>query len=260
MVLGRSFRIVSFLGVPVALHVTWFPIFGLLVWFFSEVHFGRMLPHLSPWECIGFGVLAALALYLSLLAHEYGHCLVARWYGIPTTQITLFCFGCIAQILRAPPTPKSEFLITIAGPIVSGVIAFSFWTVSVFSSASSSLGAFSQLLALLNLSAALVNLLPIFPLDGGRILHSGLWAWSKNPHQATRFADRAGQGITVLLVVGAVFWIVKDWQANSWFFLLGTVLFAMVQYYLHYLCGVQLKKAMDEEPLTLPSPSRGEGS
>ncbi len=166
MVLDRSFRIVNFLGVPIALHITWFPIFALLVWLFSDSYFGRMLPHLSSWERMGFGVLAALALYLSLLAHEYGHCMVARWYGIPITQITLFLFGCVAQVHREPPTPKSEFLITIAGPLVSAVIAFSCLTVWVFSSTSSALGAFSLLLALLNLNAALFNLLPIFPLDG----------------------------------------------------------------------------------------------
>ena len=250
--LGRSFRIMNFLGVPIALHITWFPIFALLVWLFSDSYFGGMLPHLSSWECMGFGVLAALSLYLSLLVHESGHCLVARWYGMHITQITLFLFGCAAQIHREPPTPKSEFLITIAGPIVSAVIAFSFLTIAVFFSTSPSWGVFSLLLALLNLNVALFNLLPIFPLDGGRVLRAGLWAWSKNLHQATRFAVRAGQGITVLLV-SAVFWMVKDWWTNLWFLLFGTFLFAMAQYCLR---GVQLKKAISRLDTSSPCVAR----
>lgn len=237
--LGRSFRIVNFLGVPIALHITWFPIFALLVWLFSDSYFGGLLPHLSSWERMGFGVLAALALYLSLLAHEYGHCMVARWYKIPIARITLFLFGCVAQVRREPPTPKSEFLITIAGPMVSAVIAFNCLAIAVFFSTSPSWGVFLLLLALLNLNAALFNLLPIFPLDGGRVLRAGLWAWSKNFHQATRFTVRAGQGITVLLV-GSVCWIVKGWWANLWFLLFGTVLFATAQYYLR---DVQLRKS-----------------
>jgi Zn-dependent protease len=234
---------VSVLGVPIAIHITWFPIFALLAWAFSDSYFAPRLPLSASWECLGLGVLAALALYLSLLAHEYGHCMVARWYRIPVARITLFPLGCAARLGSEAPTPKSEFLVAIAGPIVSAALAFSFWAISVVSSTSSSWGAFSQLLAILNFVAASFNLVPIFPLDGGHVLRAGLWAWSKSFDQATRFAVRAGQGSAVLLVAAGS-WMVNDWRTCLVFLLHGTFLFAFSQCYLRY---VRLRKNASSE-------------
>jgi CBS domain-containing protein len=151
-------------------------------------------------------------------------------YRIPIAQITLFIFGGMAQIKREAPTPKAEFLIAIAGPIVSIVLGLCFWVLAELPGAPPALVAVSEHLRNINLMLAIFNLVPGYPLDGGRVLRAGLWAWSKNFHQATRHSARVGQGFAVLLMLFGVYDVIAGLEIGGvWFLLIGAFLYTAAQ-------------------------------
>jgi Zn-dependent protease/CBS domain-containing protein len=171
------------------------------------------------------GVVAALLLFASVLVHELGHSWVALRYRIPIAQITLFIFGGMAQIRREAPTPRAEFLIAIAGPIVSVLISIGFWLLAVLPGSPSDAVAVSTLLQEINLTLAIFNLVPGYPLDGGRVLRAGLWAWSRNFHSATRYASRAGQGVAILLMLFGLYLSMQSAVNGVWLLLIGAFLY-----------------------------------
>ena len=227
MMFGQSWQIGRIFGIPLKVHVSWFVVFALVVWSESHWYFPVAVPQLPVWEYVILGALAALLLFASVLVHELGHCLVAIRYRIPIAQITLFIFGGMAQIRREAPTPRAEFLIAIAGPIVSVILAMSFLVIASFPGNSPLLVAISNRLFGVNLALALFNLVPGYPLDGGRVLRAGLWAWYKNFHKATRQAARAGQAFALLLIFGGLWMIIREGETASgiWFLLIGGFLF-----------------------------------
>ncbi len=222
---GQSWQIGRVFGIPLRVHVSWFLVFALVVWS-GRSYFPYVLPRAPSWEYWTMGAVAALLLFASVLVHELGHCLVAMRYRIPIAQITLFIFGGMAQIKREAPTPKAEFLIAIAGPLVSVALGFGFWGLAVLPEAPPALVALSEHLRNINLMLAIFNLVPGYPLDGGRVLRAGLWAWSKNFHQATRYSARVGQGFAVLLMLFGVYDVVAGLQIGGvWFLLIGAFLY-----------------------------------
>src|SRR5437867_416252 len=124
---GTSWHIGRIFGIPLRIHISWFLVFALVVWSLARYYFPAVLSQSPPWEYWVLGVVAALLLFASVLVHELGHCLVALRYRIPIAQITLFIFGGMAQIRREAPTPKAEFQIAIAGPIVSVGVGLGAW-------------------------------------------------------------------------------------------------------------------------------------
>jgi len=229
-VLKHSWQIGRVLGIALKIHISWFLVFALVTWSLARYYFPLVLLHRPSWEYWGLGIVAALLLFASVLVHELGHCVVALRYRIPIAQITLFIFGGMAQIRREAPSPKAEFLIAIAGPIVSVLIALGFWGVAVLPGASASMVAVSEHLRNINLMLAAFNLVPGYPLDGGRVLRAGLWAWSKNFHKATRHAARAGQGFALLLMLVGL-WDLTFGVAigGMWFLLIGVFLYTSAQ-------------------------------
>lgn len=225
MTIGQSWQIGRVFGIPLKVHISWFLVFLLVSWSLAQYYFPAVLTG-SSWQYWGLGIVAALLLFGSVLVHELGHCAVASAYRVPIAQITLFIFGGMAQIRREAPSPKAEFLIAIAGPIVSVLIALGFWGVALLPGATSSIIAVSEHLRNINLILAAFNLVPGYPLDGGRVLRAGLWAWSKNFHKATRYASRAGQGVGALLVLFGL-WDMTIGMAvgGMWFVLIGVFLY-----------------------------------
>ena len=223
---GNSWQIGRIFGIPLRIHISWFLVFAWFSWSLSTQYFPAKLTNMSLWQYVMMGVAAATLLFISILIHELGHCLVALRYRIPIAQITLFIFGGMAQIRREAPAPRAEFLIAIAGPIVSVILGFGFWFLAEGPAIPLSAREVSGLLSLMNLTLAFFNLIPGYPLDGGRVLRAALWAWSKNFHKATRQAARAGQAFAVMLVLGG-FWVIKEGgTANGmWFLLIGAFLF-----------------------------------
>jgi Zn-dependent protease/CBS domain-containing protein len=232
---GRHWQIGRILGIPITIHVSWFVVFAFVTWSLATGYLPDMLPGLSsPRYWLMAGV-ATLLLFVSVLLHELGHSLVARRYQIPIGQITLFVFGGVAQMHREPPGPRAEFLIAIAGPIVSFLIGGLLLGMSTLTQVGQGLVALGILLGSINIQLGLFNLIPGFPLDGGRVLRAGLWAWSGDFNRATRQASLAGQGFGVVLggigaflIVGAATGAIPGPVAanGGWVILIGAFLFA----------------------------------
>ena len=196
--------------------------FFFVTWSLATGYLPETLPGLSVPRYWGMGGIAALLLFLSVLLHELGHSYVALRYQIPIRQITLFIFGGMAHMGKEPPSPRAEFLIAMAGPLVSfilgaGCLGGSMAVESLFAqSGAQGLVVLGSLLGMVNVQLGLFNLIPGFPLDGGRVLRAGLWARNKDFNRATGQAALVGIGFGVTLgLIGAVL------MAGAWSGVLG---------------------------------------
>lgn len=238
---GPDWKIGHVFGIPIHVHASWLLVFFFVTWSLATGYLPDVLPGQSEPRYWGMGGVAALLLFVSVLLHELGHSLVALRYRIPITQITLFIFGGVAQMRKEPPHPLAEFLIAIAGPAVSfilaglclGAVTLLEWIPSV--APMHGLVALGTLLGMVNTQLGLFNLLPGFPLDGGRALRAGLWAWSKDYYRATSQAALVGLlfGVSfglfgALLLVGGLSGTTSSSLASSggWIVLLGAFLFS----------------------------------
>jgi Zn-dependent protease len=231
---GPDWQIGRIFGIPIRVHASWFLVFAFVTWSLATGYLPDMLPGLSEPRYWTMGGVAALLLFASVLLHELGHSYVALRYRIPIRQITLFVFGGVAQMNREPPGPRAEFLIAIAGPLVSFVLGAVLLGVAAVANVGQGLIALGMLLGSVNLQLGLFNLIPGFPLDGGRVLRAGLWAWSGDFHRATRHAALAGQGFGLafaalggLLLAGAATGVTPGPVAanGGWIILIGIFLF-----------------------------------
>jgi Zn-dependent protease/predicted transcriptional regulator len=196
---GEGFRIGRIFGIPIFLHTSWFLVFLLITYSFVTQLQARSL-NLSPGIFWGLGLFMSILFFGSLVFHEMAHSLVARYYKIPVVSITLFVFGGVARIARDPSRALEEFNIAVAGPLSSFLLAASFWTISRADPSNQVLYAVTGTLAWINLSLAVFNLIPGFPLDGGRIFRAIVWAITKNFVRATRIAGLAGQTIAFAMI------------------------------------------------------------
>lgn len=215
----RGLKIGRIFAIQIHLDWSWFFIFILITWNLASV-FGEAHP---DWQIVlrwGTALIASLLFFASVLAHELAHSLVARLHGIPVRHITLMLFGGVANIQREPPSPKAEFLITIVGPITSILLGFFFLLMGGLTTTTVGIEAVREPTAVLaqlsplttlllwlgpiNLLLGLFNMIPGFPLDGGRILRSILWAITDNLQQATRWAAGAGQVVAWLLIISGI--------------------------------------------------------
>ena len=236
-----SWEIGRVLGIPIRVHGSWFLVFFFVTWSLATGYLPESLPGLSASRYWGMGGIAAVLLFLSVLLHELGHSYIALRYRIPIDQITLFIFGGVAHMRKEAPTPKAEFHIAIAGPAVSFVLGAACFGFVVMAEsiheqhALQGLIMLSTLLGMVNVQLGLFNLIPGFPLDGGRVLRAGLWAWGKDFYRATKQAAVVGLGCGVLfglLGAGVIFGALSgqlpaSMAANGgWVIFIGTFLFA----------------------------------
>ncbi|MGH2537690.1 MAG: M50 family metallopeptidase [Candidatus Promineifilaceae bacterium] len=214
-----GFSIGRIFGIQINIDWSWLLIFVLVTWNLVTL-FGNSQPGWGLGLQIGVAVVAALLFFASVLAHELAHSLVAVAQGVPVRNITLFLFGGVSNIQREPPSPRAEFLITIVGPITSIVLGVLFLLLGGLSLGDmgalarsrpeqvvAQLGPVSTLLLWLgpiNIILGLFNLIPGFPLDGGRVLRSILWAATDNLRRATRWAARVGQVIAWLFIIAGI--------------------------------------------------------
>lgn len=206
-----SWEIGRALGIPIRVHASWFVVFLLVTWSLSTGYLPDSLPGLPSERYWAMGGLAAILLFVSVLLHELGHSYVALHYRIPIDKITLFIFGGVAHMRKEAPSPRAEFLIALAGPAVSFVIGglcFVFVELAEAIQRQHGLQGWIMLGALLgfvNMQLGLFNMIPGFPLDGGRMLRAGLWAWGNDFYRATKQAAGVGLAFGVMLgLVGLV--------------------------------------------------------
>jgi Zn-dependent protease/CBS domain-containing protein len=240
MMNAPAWQIGRALGIPIRVHPSWFLVFFFVTWSLATGYLPEALPGLSDSRYWGMGAVAAVLLFVSVLLHELGHSYIAQRYRIPIGQITLFLFGGVAQMRAEPPSPKAEFLIAIAGPLVSfalgaislGVAAASEWW--PVPSGGQGFAVLGGLLGLVNVQLGLFNLIPGFPLDGGRVLRAGLWAWGHDFHGATSRAAFLGvafglllAGFGAVLLGGAVAGLFDPSTASNggWLMFIGAFLF-----------------------------------
>ncbi len=180
-------------GVPIRLHISWFLIAGLVTWSLASGYFPAEYPALSAGVYWLLGAVTAVLFAASVLLHELGHVRLALRNQVPVRGVNLFLFGGVAQITREPQSAGAEFRIAIAGPLVSLALAGLFGGLWLLDQAVPLLAAPSAWLARINLSLALFNLLPGFPLDGGRVLRSIVWRITGSLPRATQVSAGVGQ-------------------------------------------------------------------
>jgi Zn-dependent protease/predicted transcriptional regulator len=191
-------------GIPILLHPSWFFIFGLIALSFVS-KFEALNLNIPAARLWGLGIATSVLFFGSLVFHEMAHSVIAKHYKIPVISITLFIFGGVARIGRDPSRAIEEFNIAVAGPISSLLLAGGFGLVSLAAGTNVILQALAASLAWINLSLALFNLLPGFPLDGGRIFRAIVWGATKDYSRSTRIALRSGQVVAYgMIALGAV--------------------------------------------------------
>ena len=210
----KGFRIGKIFGINIHIDWSWLLIFGLVSWSLAST-FGQLHTEWTGLMQWGIALSAALLFFMSVLAHELAHSLVARSRGVPVRNITLFMFGGVSNIQRDPSSPVDELLVTIVGPLTSfllgaiflilGTGSFALANMNLMNASTmvSQLGPFGTILLWLgsvNILVGLFNLIPGFPLDGGRIVRSILWGITDNLQKATRWASWMGQAVAWALI------------------------------------------------------------
>jgi Zn-dependent protease/predicted transcriptional regulator len=209
-------------GIPIFLHLSWILIFGLITYSLVD-EYGARYPQWTSGQLWSLGVITSLLFFGSVLFHELSHSAVARHYRIPVASITLFFFGGIASITRDPDSAGQEFLMAAAGPASSYVLAGAFWLLALATPNDSMPNALATWLAGTNALLATFNLLPGFPLDGGRVFRSIVWAITKNYSKSTRIASRVGQGIAYAMMAFGLYtaFVLHSSVNGVWFVFLG---------------------------------------
>jgi Zn-dependent protease/CBS domain-containing protein len=228
-VFGHRIELLKILGFSVRVDLSWVVLAVLIVWSLAVGAFPQSYPGLGEVTYWAMAVVAALGLFVSILIHEFSHSLVARHNDMPIGGITLFIFGGVAEMEQEPPTARSELLMAIAGPIASLLLAGAFFLVGLATAAASlpiAVTGVATYLAVINLVLAVFNMVPAFPLDGGRVFRAFLWGRRGDLAAATRTASRVGSGFGILLMVlGALFlFVYGNLVGGVWWFLIGMFL------------------------------------
>ncbi len=196
--MGKVFNLGKLFGIQFRLHFTWFIIFILVTVLL-------VYPDYSKWLYWIIGIITSLLFFASVVAHELAHSLVGRANGIPIKSITLFIFGGVAQMTKEATRPGAELKMAAAGPICSLVIGGLFGLLLLpIRNMPGPIPAMIYWLAVMNGGLAAFNLIPGFPLDGGRVFRALLWHFTGNYSRSTRIATRVGQGIGYLFVLGGI--------------------------------------------------------
>ncbi|MGB6483860.1 MAG: site-2 protease family protein [Candidatus Acidiferrales bacterium] len=226
-------RIGRIFGIPLYLHASWFIMFALITFWFAAVvktqHAGW-----NPAQYWLLGVVISAVYFASIIFHELSHSIVAMHYKIPVTSITLFVFGGLSSISREAESAKQEFNIAIAGPLSSFFLGGVFLLIYAYSPPSGVVQTISGWMSVLNFILGAFNLVPGFPMDGGRVLRSIIWGITKNYDKASRIASRSGQFIAYLMIMLGIWAVVQQGSAVSRFLggWLGGIWLAFIGWFL----------------------------
>jgi len=259
---GRHVRLFRLLGFDVKLDLSWLILAALITWSLASMLFPQSFPGLSNGVYWAMGLAGAIGVFLSVVVHEISHSVVARRLGLPIKAITLFVFGGVAEMGDEPDRARTEFLTAIAGPLSSAVLAGIFVGLAVLLDRlglwPEGAGVFGALWQI-NLALAVFNLVPAFPLDGGRVLRAALWSATRDLRRATRIASLAGSAFGFFLVAaGVIFLFQGDFVMAIWGMLLGSFVHNAAQGSYRQLVarlvlrGEPVQRFMREDPVTVP--------
>jgi Zn-dependent protease len=247
-------------GIPIRIDPSWLLIFALVLWSMSTVYLPSRLPEIPRAQAWLAGIVATACFFASLVFHELAHSLVARRAGIAVSGIRLFLFGGVSQIGEEPRTPAIELRVAIVGPLASFALAAGFWLVSLaFATEPPTVAvAVLQYLAWINAGLGLFNLLPGFPLDGGRVLRALVWRRTGSLQRATHLASNLGRGFALgLMLLGAFQMYGGSLIGGLWFVFIGLFLrsLATAPYQelvlRNALQGVDVAQVMIRSPLSV---------
>jgi Zn-dependent protease len=219
-----AWQIGRLLGIPLRIHLSWLIIFALLTWSLASGYFPAVLPDMPAWSYWAKAVVAAVLLFGSVILHELGHSLVARRHGVRIAGITLFVFGGVSEMKDEPRSPGQEFQIAIVGPLISVALAAVFAALARLLAAGAPVtpsAAIIGYLAWVNLLLAIFNMLPAFPLDGGRVLRSILWRSMGDVARATRAAAATGRVLAFAMMAVGVMQVIGGHVGGLWLLLIG---------------------------------------
>ncbi len=258
---GRSITLVKLFGFEVKIDFSWLILGLLITWTLAKGLFPNSYKGLSSATYWVMGAAGAVGLLFSIVFHELWHSLIARRFGLPMKGITLFIFGGVAEMTDEPPSPRAEFFMAVAGPLSSIVLGAALVAIAFLGDGlglSRPVKGVVNYLGFLNLILAGFNLLPAFPLDGGRVLRSILWGWKDNVRWATQIASKIGSGFGIaLILVGVVEFIFGNVIGGVWMFLIGLFLRGASQSAYKQLVirraleGEKVRRFMVENPVTV---------
>jgi Zn-dependent protease/CBS domain-containing protein len=259
---GKSIRLFSLFGFDVKIDISWLVLAFLITWSLAQGLFPYYFKDLSPSTYWWMGVFGALGLFFSIIFHELSHSLVARNFGLPIKGITLFVFGGVAHMEEEPPSAKAEFMMAIAGPvssIVLGIILYALRILGRIGDWPVPVTGVIGYLAIINWILAGFNLIPAFPLDGGRVLRSILWKWKQNIGWATKISSRIGSLFGFLLIaMGVIQFFSGNLIGGIWWFMIGLFLQNAARMSYQQLMtrraleGESVRSLMITDPITVP--------
>jgi len=259
MPISPGLRIGRILGIPIYVHASWMIIFVLITMSLA-MQFTQEHPQWTSVQHWSVGVATSLLFFASVLFHELAHSVIARMYKIRVISITLFVFGGVARLGREPAKAIQEFNIAIAGPLGSLFLAVGFYSLTLFFPYAQMTGALAMWLWQTNAALALFNLLPGFPLDGGRIFRAIVWGITKDFARATKVAGTSGKVVAYgLIVFGAWLGLMKgQWTSGLWLAFIGWFLLNAAQESVaqvairETLSGLHAADVMSHEVPTVP--------
>jgi len=259
----RSIKLITVFGIPIDINYSWFIIFGLVIFTLAQGIFPLEIPDLNPLIYWLMAIFSAILLFASLLAHELSHSLVAVRNNLPISGITLFVFGGVAHLEKEPTSPSIELKMAAAGPAMSfslGIIFFALTQLLYHFGAPNYLLSITDYLFLINVIVGIFNLIPGFPLDGGRILRSLIWWRTNNLRKATGIASAFGKGFAFFLMAfGLIRLFNGEIISGVWFIFIGFFLqeAAEVSYRQvvmnKILSGVKVSDLMTRDVITVPA-------
>lgn len=252
----KKLNLFKVLGFEISLDFSWFFILALVVWTLGAGYFPSVYPQLATATHWIMGVVAALLLFISVLVHELSHSVVARSRGLDISGIRLFIFGRVSEMTQEPESAGDEFKIAVVGPLTSLILAGLFYVITLLPIQQWSLPTFAILryLALLNLALGIFNLVPGFPLDGGRVLRAIIWGRTRDLRKATNAATTVGKGFAFLLIAfGAITAFSGSLLGGIWYIFIGMFLNMAAEsgkqqtIMRQALTGVKVKDLMSED-------------
>jgi len=237
----RGIKLFKLFGIEIRLHFSWFFIFIILAWSLATSFFPYYFSGFSNMNYWIMGIVASLLLFVSVLLHELSHSLVAKTRNIQVKTITLFFFGGVAGIEKEEMKPSSEFLMAIAGPLFSAILGLIFFFIYRLDG-NGMVEAITFYLYQINFILAVFNIVPAYPLDGGRAFRAILYAHYKDLKKATRIASRGGRFFASFLFVLGIFALFQGNAGGLWFILLGG--------FLYFLAGASYQQVLVKDYLS----------